>query len=101
MVQRKNHHAPRWLASSSESSPLRKSLLARGSPLLVGAIVCDPRALRRSAWMAAEGGRVVMHVPLVVYNGRAEWNAPLQPDERRVGAAGTAHLAAAPRLPAH
>ena len=30
--------------------------------------------------MAAEGGRVVTHVPLVVYNGRAEWNAPLQLD---------------------
>ena len=41
-----------------------------------------PRALRHSGWMAAEGGRVVAHVPLVVYNGRAEWNAPLRLDER-------------------
>ncbi len=41
-----------------------------------------PRELRRTGWMAAEGGRVVAHVPLVVYNGRAEWNAPLRLDER-------------------
>ena len=41
-----------------------------------------PRELRRSGWMAAEGGRVVTHVPLVVYNGRAKWNAPLRLDER-------------------
>ena len=41
-----------------------------------------PRALRRSGWMAADGGRVVTHVPLVVYNGRAEWNATLRLDER-------------------
>ena len=41
-----------------------------------------PRALRHSGWMAAEGGRVVAHVPLVVYNGRAKWNAPLRLDER-------------------
>ena len=41
-----------------------------------------PRALRRSGWMAAEGSRVVTHVPLVVYNGRAKWNAPLRLDER-------------------
>ena len=40
------------------------------------------RDLRRSGWMAAAGGRVVAHVPLVVYNGRAEWNAPLRLDER-------------------
>ena len=37
-----------------------------------------PRTLRRSGWMAAEGGRVVAHVPLVVYNGRAQWNVPLR-----------------------
>ena len=37
-----------------------------------------PGELRRSGWMAAEGGRVVTHVPLVVYNGRAKWNAPLR-----------------------
>ena len=37
-----------------------------------------PRALRRSGWTAADGGRVVTHVPLVVYNGRAKWNAPLR-----------------------
>ena len=42
-----------------------------------------PRALRRTGWMAAEGGRVVAHVPLVVYNGRAKWNVPRQLDERR------------------
>ena len=41
-----------------------------------------PRALRHSGWMAAEGGRVVAHVPLVAYNGRAKWNAPLRLDER-------------------
>ena len=41
-----------------------------------------PRELRRTGWMAAEGGRVVTHVPLVVYNGRAKWNAPLRLDER-------------------
>ena len=41
-----------------------------------------PRALRHSGWVAAEGGRVVAHVPLVAYNGRAKWNAPLRLDER-------------------
>ena len=41
-----------------------------------------PGELRRSGWMAAEGGRVVAHMPLVVYNGRAKWNAPLRLDER-------------------
>ena len=40
------------------------------------------RDLRRSGWMTEAGGRVVAHVPLVVYNGRAEWNAPLRLDER-------------------
>ena len=39
---------------------------------------CCPGALRRSGWTAADGGRVVTHVPLVVYNGRAKWNAPLR-----------------------
>ena len=34
--------------------------------------------LHRTGWMAAEGGRTVAHVPLVVYNGRAKWNAPLR-----------------------
>ena len=38
--------------------------------------------LRRSGWMAADGGRVVAHVPLVVYNGSARWRAPLRLDER-------------------
>ena len=41
------------------------------------------RDLHRSGWMAAGGGRVVAHVPLVVYNGRGRWNAPLRLDERR------------------
>ena len=59
-----------------------------------------PRALRHSGWMAAEGGRVVAHVPLVVYNGRAEWNAPLRLDERGWVPSETAHLATAPVLPA-
>ena len=36
------------------------------------------RDLRRSGWMAAAGGRVVAHAPLVVYNGRAKWNVPLR-----------------------
>ena len=36
------------------------------------------RALHRSKWMAANGGRRVAHMPLVVYNGRAKWNAPLR-----------------------
>ncbi len=36
------------------------------------------RDLHRSGWMAAAGGRVVAHVPLVVYNGRAKWNVPLR-----------------------
>ena len=33
--------------------------------------------LRRAGWMAA-GGRDVAHMPLVVYNGKAKWNAPLR-----------------------
>ena len=37
--------------------------------------------LRRSGWMAADGGRDVAHVPLVVYNGKAKWNAPLRLEE--------------------
>ena len=44
-------------------------------------VVLLRRDLRRSGWMAADGGRVVAHVPLVVYNGRAKWRAPLQLDE--------------------
>ena len=32
--------------------------------------------LRRSGWMSAFDGRVVAHLPLVVYNGRAPWRAP-------------------------
>ena len=39
------------------------------------------RDLRRSGWMSADGGRVVAHVPIVVHNGRAKWNAPPQLDE--------------------
>ena len=42
-----------------------------------------PGELRRSGWMAAEGGRIVAHMPLVVYNGRAKWNAPLHLDGRK------------------
>ena len=42
-----------------------------------------PRELRCSGWMAAEGGRIVAHMPLVVYNGRAKWNAPLHLDGRK------------------
>ena len=45
-------------------------------------VVLLRRDLHRSGWMAADGGRVVAHVPLVVYNGRAKWRAPLQLDER-------------------
>ena len=41
-------------------------------------IVLLRRDLHRSGWMAADGGRSVTHVPLVVYNGRAKWNAPLR-----------------------
>ena len=41
------------------------------------------RDLRHSGWTAAAGGRVVADVPLVVYNGRAKWSAPLRLDERR------------------
>ena len=44
-------------------------------------VVLQRRDLRRSGWMAADGGRVVAHMPLVVYNGRAKWNAPLRLDE--------------------
>ena len=40
------------------------------------------RDLRRSGWMAVDDGRIVAHVPLVVYNGRANWNTPLQLDDR-------------------
>ena len=40
------------------------------------------RDLHRSGWMVAAGGRVVADMPLVVYNGRAKWNAPLRLDER-------------------
>ena len=45
-------------------------------------VVLLRRDLHRSGWMATDGGRVVAHVPLVVYNGRAKWRAPLQLDER-------------------
>ena len=41
-------------------------------------VALTSRALHRSGWMAAHGGRGVMHMPLVVYNGRAKWNAPLR-----------------------
>ena len=37
--------------------------------------------LRRSGWMAAAGGRIVAHMPLVVYNGRTKWNVPLRLDD--------------------
>ena len=37
--------------------------------------------LRRKGWLATGGGRIVAHVPLVVYNGRAKWNTPLRLDE--------------------
>ena len=44
-------------------------------------IVLLRRDLRRSGWMAADGGRFVTHVPLVVYNGRAKWNTAPELDE--------------------
>ena len=53
-----------------------------GQERLLEYVALLPGELRRSGWMAAEGGRVVAHVPLVVYNGRAEWNVPLRLDER-------------------
>ena len=34
--------------------------------------------LHGNGWMAAHGGREVVHLPLVVYNGKAKWNAPLR-----------------------
>ena len=34
--------------------------------------------LRRNGWM---GGRIVAHMPLVVYNGRTKWNVPLRLDD--------------------
>ena len=34
--------------------------------------------LARSGWKGAPTGRAVAHVPLVVYNGRERWRAPLQ-----------------------
>ena len=40
------------------------------------------RDLRHSGWTSAAGGRVVADVPLVVYNGRAKWSAPLRLDGR-------------------
>ena len=45
---------------------------------LMGYIALLRQDLRRSKWMAAGDGRIVAHVPLVVYNGRAKWNVPLQ-----------------------
>ena len=45
-------------------------------------VVLLRRDLHRSGWMAAHGGRAVAHVPLVVYNGRAKWRAPLRLNER-------------------
>lgn len=35
------------------------------------------RDLRHSGWMPASAGELVVHLPLVVYNGRAPWNVPL------------------------
>ena len=55
---------------------------ARMVERLLEYVVLLRRDLHRSGWMAAAGGRIVAHVPLVVYNGRAKWRAPLQLDER-------------------
>ena len=55
---------------------------ARMAERLLEYVVLLRGDLRRSGWMAADGGRVVAHVPLVVYNGSARWRAPLRLDER-------------------
>ena len=34
------------------------------------------RDLRHSGWMPASAGELVVHLPLVVYNGRVPWNVP-------------------------
>ncbi len=61
---------------------LQSSPDARITERLLEYVVLLRRDLHRSGWMATDGGRVVAHVPLVVYNGRAKWRAPLQLDER-------------------
>ena len=61
---------------------LQSSPDAQMAERLLEYVVLLRRDLHRSGWMAADGGRVVAHVPLVVYNGRAKWRAPLQLDER-------------------
>ncbi len=50
---------------------------ARMAERLLEYVVLLRGDLRRSGWMAADGGRVVAHVPLVVYNGSARWRTPL------------------------
>ena len=61
---------------------LQSSPDAQMAERLLEYVVLLRRDLHRSGWMATDGGRVVAHVPLVVYNGRAKWRAPLQLDER-------------------
>ena len=61
---------------------LQSSPDARMAERLLEYVVLLRRDLHRSGWMAADSGRSVAHVPLVVYNGRAKWRAPLQLDER-------------------
>ena len=49
-------------------------------------VVLLRRDLHRSGWMATDGGRVVAHVPLVVYNSRAMWRThgePRSPSRRK------------------
>ena len=60
---------------------LQSSPNAQMAERLLEYVVLLRRDMRRSGWMAADGGRVVAHVPLVVYNGRAKWNAPLRLDD--------------------
>ena len=60
---------------------LQSSPDAQMAERLLEYVVLLRRELRRSGWMAADGGRVVAHVPMVVYNGRARWNSPLRLDD--------------------
>ena len=59
-----------------------------------------PRELRRSGWMAAEGGRIVTHVPLGGVQRPRQVERAAAAGRARVGAVGTARHAAAPALPA-
>ena len=56
---------------------LQSSPDARMAERLLEYVVLLRGDLWRSGWMAAAGGRTVAHMPLVVYNGRARWSAPL------------------------